>query len=106
MRYVCGFADRIVAALDDPDAEIRREAVCAAGNWEVDAAWPYVAALLTVKDTDRALLLAAIEAGVGIRPREAQPLLVFIERLRRRRDCRGRPRCHDDGRGCRRRRAR
>ena len=78
MRYVCGFADRIVAALDDPDAEIRREAVCAAGNWEVDAAWPYVAALLTVKDTDRALLLAAIEAGVGIRPREAQPLLVSL----------------------------
>lgn len=38
MRYVHGFDDEIVAALDDPDAEIRRAAVSAAGNWEVDAA--------------------------------------------------------------------
>ena len=38
MCYVRGFDDEIVAALDDPDAEIRRAAVSAAGNWEVDAA--------------------------------------------------------------------
>ena len=38
MQYVRGFTDEIVAALDDPDEEVRYEAVNAAGNWEVDAA--------------------------------------------------------------------
>ena len=65
----------IVAALDDPDAEIRRAAVSAAGNWEVDAAWPHVSALLAAQDTDKALLLVAIEAGAYIRPQEAESLL-------------------------------
>ena len=75
MQYVRGFTDAIVAALDDPDEEIRYEAVRAAGNWEVDAAWPQVSALLAAPDTDKPLLLAAIEAAVSIRPREAEPLL-------------------------------
>ena len=75
MQYVRGFVDEIVAALDDPDEEIRYEAVRAAGNWGVDAAWPQVAALLAGPDTDKALLLAAIEAAAAIRPQEAEPLL-------------------------------
>ena len=78
MQYVRGFTDEIVAALDDPDEEVRYEAVTAAGNWEVDAAWPVVSALLTAPDTDKALLLAAIEAAVAIRPREAEPLLAEL----------------------------
>jgi HEAT repeat protein len=78
MRYVRGFPDEIVAALDDPDEEIRYEAVTAAGNWEVDAAWPYVSALLAAPDTDKELLLAAIEAGAAIRPQEAEPLLAEL----------------------------
>ena len=78
MHYVRGFGDEIVAALDDPDAEIRRAAVSAAGNWEVDAAWPHLSALLAVQDTDKALLLVAIEAGAYIRPQEAEPLLLAL----------------------------
>ena len=78
MQYVRGFADEIVAALDAPDEEIRYEAVRAAGTWEVDAAWPHVASLLAAPVTDKALLLAAIEAAPTIRPREAEPLLADL----------------------------
>ena len=78
MQYVSGFDDDIVAALDDPDEEISYEAVQAAGAWEVDAAWPHVSALLTAPDTDKVLLLAAIEAAVAIRPRQAEPLLADL----------------------------
>ena len=78
MRYVRGFTDEIVAALDDPDEEVRYEAVTAAGNWEVDAAWPHGSALLTAPGTDKALLLAAIEAAAAIRPQEAEPLLAEL----------------------------
>ena len=78
MRYVRGFPDEIVAAFNDPDEEIRYEAVCAAGNWELDAAWPQVSALLAAHGTDKALLLAAIEASASIRPQEAEPLLAEL----------------------------
>ena len=78
MRWVSGFDDEIIAALDDPDEEISYEAVWAAGNWEIDAAWPHVSALLTTAATDKTLLLAAIEAAVAINPREAEPLLAEL----------------------------
>ena len=78
MSHVRGFDAEVVAALEDPDAEIRRAAVAAAGNWEVDAAWPYVSALLTTQDTEKALLLAAVEAAVYTRPHEARPLLLEL----------------------------
>ena len=50
----------------------------AAGNWEVDAAWPLVSALVAAPDTDKALLLAAIEAAAAIRPQEAEQLLAEL----------------------------
>ena len=78
MRHVRGFGDEILAALDDPDVEIRRAAVSAAGTWEVEAAWPHVSALLAAPDTDKELLLAAIEAGAFICPQEAEPLLLDL----------------------------
>ena len=78
MYYVRGFDGEIRAALDDPDAEIRCAAVTAAGNWEVEAAWPHVSALLSAPDTDKSLLLAAIEAGAIICPHEAEPLLLAL----------------------------
>ena len=78
MRFVSGFDDEIVASLDDPDEEVSYEAVNAAGAWEVDAAWPHVSALLTAAATDKVLLLAAIEAALAIRPREAEPLLADL----------------------------
>ena len=53
-------------------------AVEAAGNWELDAAWKHVVALAEDPETDKDLLLAAIEAVGSIRPREAGPILVEL----------------------------
>ncbi len=75
MRFVRGFDQQILAALDSNNSDIRYEAVCAAGNWGLDAAWPQVAALITAEQTDKPLLLAAIDAIAGIRPRQAAEIL-------------------------------
>lgn len=75
MRYVNGFDEQIVAALDSPNADIQYQAVCAAGNWEVDAAWSHIAALVTAEQTEKTMLLAAIDASAKIRPQEATVLL-------------------------------
>ena len=100
MAYVRGFDDQILATLDDPDVEIRREAVGAAGNWEVDGAWPYVAAI-----ADR----TAHRQGTAARRHRSSSkhssaggaaATRLIGRLRRRRGRHGSPRCPDDGRGC------
>ena len=80
MRFVPGFDDLILAALNSSHADIHYQAICAAGNWEVDAAWQHIAALITPDYDDKDLLLAAIEAVANIRPQEA-PLLLepFID---------------------------
>jgi HEAT repeat protein len=75
MRFVRGFETQILDALDSEDPEIEYEAVCAAGNWELAAAWPHVRELVLSEDTDKALLLAAIEAAAAIRPLEAVEIL-------------------------------
>ncbi len=75
MRFVDGFEQAIVEALDSPDLEVRREAVLAAGSWEVEAAWQRVQSLVTSAQTEKPLLLAAIEAAMALRPREAGALL-------------------------------
>ena len=75
MRRVRGFDDRILEALQSADEEIRCEAVEAAGNREVAAAWSHVAALVADSATPKLLLLAAIGAVAGIRPAEARNLL-------------------------------
>ena len=75
MRFVRGFDEQILEALDSRNPDIHYEAVCAAGAWEVDAAWPHIAALVTSEETDKPLLLAAIEAVASIRPREAAEIL-------------------------------
>jgi len=75
MRFVRGFEEQILEALDTENPDIHYEAVVAAGNWGLDAAWPQVAALVTSKKTDKPLLLAAIEAIASIRPREAVRML-------------------------------
>ena len=41
----------------------------------MDAAWPHIAALVTSGETDKPLLLAAIEAVASIRPHEAAGIL-------------------------------
>lgn len=78
MRYVEGFDGQIIEALASPNAEIRYEAVAAAGNWGLDDAWPVVEALLQGRGDDKDLLLAAIGAAVGIRPQEAVDHLVRL----------------------------
>ena len=75
MRFVPGFNDLILKALDSKNKNIYYEAVCAAGNWELETAWPHIAKILTSKKTNKSLMLAAIEAAVGIRSTEAAMLL-------------------------------
>ncbi len=75
MRFVRGFDRQILEALDSANPHICYEAVCAAGNWGVEAAWPKVAEILTAAQTDKPLLLAAIESAVAIRPQEAAEIL-------------------------------
>ena len=78
MRFVRGFNDQILEALETENQDIHYEAVCAAGNWEVDAAWSHIASLVTTKETDKHLLLAAIDAVAGIRPQEAAEILIDL----------------------------
>src|ERR1017187_9225916 len=78
MRHVRGFDEQIVEALESADPLIHYEAVCAAGVWEIDAAWPHVVALLAAPGIDKDLLIAAMQAVAGIRPREAGALLVDL----------------------------
>src|ERR1700680_3440206 len=46
MRWVRGFDDQILLALKSGDPEIQYEAVNAAGNWELDAAWSHIVELV------------------------------------------------------------
>ncbi len=75
MRYVRGFDDEILKALDNPHAAIQREAVYAAGQWELAAAWSHVVKLVADPRTPKPLLLAAIDAVGNIRPKEASRIL-------------------------------
>jgi len=75
MRYLRGFNDQILEALESGDAEIHEEAILAAGNWEMDGAWPHVLKLLENPVTPKPLLLGAIDAAASIRPQEAGDLL-------------------------------
>lgn len=75
MSYVGGFDDRILESLNSENPDIFYEAVCAAGNREVKAAWPTVKGLLTKGDIDKPLLIAAINAAASICPGEAVDIL-------------------------------
>lgn len=78
MRWVRGFEDQILEALRSADAEIHYQAVCAAGSWEVAAAWSHITALVTSRETEKALRLAAIDALASIRPQEAAVVLADL----------------------------
>ncbi len=78
MRWVRGFDKQILEALESSNREIHYQAVCAAGNWQVDAAWSHVSGLITAQVPDRSLLLAAIDAVAGIRPQEAAAILMDL----------------------------
>jgi hypothetical protein len=78
MRWVRGFDDQILLALKSGDPEIQYEAVNAAGNWELDAAWSHIVELLNDAHSPKPLLLAAIGAVGSIRPAEAREILVDL----------------------------
>jgi hypothetical protein len=78
MRWVRGFDDQILAALKSADPEIQYEAVKAAGNWELNAAWSHMVELVNDAHTPKPLLLAAISAVGSIRPAEAGNILVEL----------------------------
>src|SRR5215831_6713093 len=78
MRWVRGFDDQILEALKSGDAEIQREAIHAAGNWELAAAWSNILALVRDAATPKSLLLAAIGAVASIRPAEAPSVLADL----------------------------
>ena len=75
MQYIKGFDAEIVESLENPNPDIHYEAVCAAGNAELDAAWRHVVNLVESGDTAKPLLLAAIDAVASIRPGEARNIL-------------------------------
>ena len=75
MQFIRGFDKPILESLSSENPDIRYEAVCGAGNWEIDAAWPYIAALVTSAETEKYLLLAAIESAGLIRPQQASEIL-------------------------------
>ena len=75
MSWVEGFDGQILEALKSENPEIHYEAVRAAGNWELDEAWQHVVELVKSADTDKSVLLAAVEAVASIRPEEAGEIL-------------------------------
>ena len=81
MRFVAGFDDEILDALQSDRPELHYEAVIAAGNFEVEAAWPYVSALVQSEETEKPLLLAAIAATASIRPELAPETLSSLADL-------------------------
>ena len=75
MQFIRGFDKQIVESLESQNANIRYRAVCAAGNWEIDAAWPHIAALVASEETEKELRLAAIDAAAFVRPHKASEIL-------------------------------
>jgi hypothetical protein len=82
MRFVRGFDEQILEALDSKNESIHYEAVLAAGNSEVAGAWPHIAGLLTSKRTEKPLLLAAIEAAGSVGSLEASGILLDLTESR------------------------
>lgn len=78
MRWVRGFDDQILEALKSADPEIHYEAVRAAGNWGLAAAWSHIVALVHDARTPKPLLLAAIGALATVRPAETGRILVDL----------------------------
>lgn len=75
MGYVQGFQREILEALQSRSPKIRYQAICAAGNLGIGEAWPFIAGVLTGEHSDKDLLLAAIDASVGIDHTQANTAL-------------------------------
>jgi hypothetical protein len=79
MHYVQGFETQILKSLNSSNPLIRFHAVGAAGNWEIDAAWPAIARMITSDKTEKSLLLEAIEAAAAIRPTETEIIEPLVD---------------------------
>jgi hypothetical protein len=75
MRWVKGFDEQIMEALESDDEDIFYQAICAAGSAELEPAWPYITQIIESEREDKPLLLAAIEAAPCIRPQAAAEIL-------------------------------
>ncbi len=79
MAYVRGFDDQILEALRSTDpGDSLPGSRSLAGNWELDASWPHIVALLDDEHTEKQLRIAAIGAISSIRPLEAREILVDL----------------------------
>jgi len=78
MRAFPGFDDRILEALESEDVGTEIQAVLAAAAFELQKAWPHIEALIGSEQTDKELLLAAIEAVAALRPAEAGEVLADL----------------------------
>jgi hypothetical protein len=81
MRSIKGFDRQILDSLESMNPDIECAAIRAAGNWEIDAAFPHVSKLISSPPSasQKQLLLAAIEAVALIRPRETDMLEPLVE---------------------------
>ncbi len=75
MRFIKGFDQQILKSLDHPDLMTHVHAVEAAGNWEIESAWPHVKRLLTAEGTEKDLLIAAMLSSVTLCSEEASSLI-------------------------------
>lgn len=61
MRFIRGFEQQILEALDIKNSDMVCEALLAAGNWGLAKAWPAIACLFSDSDIDKPTLLAVID---------------------------------------------
>lgn len=78
MRWIHGFDRQILESLKNSNEEIHFEAVNAAGENELDAAWDHIVDLVKNPKTPKPLRLAAIGAVGSIRPAQARDILVDL----------------------------
>ncbi len=71
MRFIGGFDQQILEALESKNSSILYEALLAAGNCETAKAWPLIDRLFGNADIDKNILLAAIDAAANIGHPEA-----------------------------------
>lgn len=62
MRFIGGFDTEILSALTSTDEHQRLEAIGAAGEQELQMAWPHVQAILKDRQADKLFVLAALGA--------------------------------------------
>lgn len=78
MQFVQGFDSQILESLNSENTQIHYHAVCAAADWELEAAWDHILALIQTASIEKDLLLAAIDAVAAIRPHEAPSVLMHL----------------------------